>query len=152
MHLRGGSIIPFQNAEGNNVTRSHHLFNITKALYINPDHEFKANGSIIFDDGITEEFAGKKYINVDIKLDIDRITFNATTIFDDYYNNDIVLNSIKILRGKRWSEYKNIETKNLKGDIIAVSGKDLDKEKDIFVLSFTDKIKFNELQSISFLN
>lgn len=152
LHLRGGSIIPFQDVTAYNITRSHHLLNETTELIINPDHQNMASGIIIYDDGISlEAEQNKKYIHIEIYLNNNVIGFVTKNSFDDYYNNDVKLNCIIIYRGNKWSNYTKIEAKNVKGENIKVNTKYYENT-NIFKVIFEDKIKMNNIQSVTFLN
>ena len=152
LHLRGGSIIPFQNTSSNVIMRSNQLSNISTELIINPDQEFKASGSIIYDDGISlETIKNKNYIHIDISMNDTKIDFKTVNFFDGYYNNDNKIHSITIYRGKRWNGYNNVEVKNLKGEIINIE-KYYDKKLDSFKIIFVNIVEMNNIQSVVFNN
>ena len=80
-----------------------------------------ASGCIVYDDGISlEAVQSKKYIQIDIFLNSTKIEFKTVNNFDTYYNNDIIIDSITIYRGKRWTEFMKIEAKSSEGEIIVL--------------------------------
>jgi alpha-glucosidase (family GH31 glycosyl hydrolase) len=152
LHIKGGSIIPFQDVAKYNITRSHHLVNVTTEIIINPDHENLANGNIVYDDGISlEAMSNKKYIQIDITFNDTIINFNTTNSFSEYYNNDVKLEVITLLRAKRWAQFTKIDARDSKGELVTANVS-YDKGRDVLSIIFDKPRKMNELNLVRFIN
>ena len=150
IHMRGGMIIPFQNATANNITRSNGLLNINTSLYVNPDQNKTAFGKVVFDDGISFDTISKKnYAMIKFNL-LQNGTLSFTTVNDfisPYSNQDINADKIIILRGN--SFYKNAVAKDKSGRAITIKS-ELDIISDIFTITFPPNTKYTSIDSIIF--
>ena len=152
IHMRGGMIIPFQNATANNITRSNGLLNINTSLYVNPDQNKTAFGKVVFDDGISFDTISKKnYAMIKFNL-LQNGTLSFTTVNDfisPYSNQDINADKIIILRGN--SFYKNAVAKDKSGRAITIKS-ELDIISDIFTITFPPNTNYTSIDSINFSN
>ena len=138
--ILGGKIIPFQNTE--KVLNSRDLRNTPISLIINPDHNKKAYGNIIYDNDDKDVIINKDYMDILIKFEDNSLTFKIKNmILNNKYNYiDNKVESIILLRAK---EFENINSVS-----ISVNEKKFNNEAIYDETSDSLKIKFNELYEI----
>jgi len=148
VHLRGGSILPYQNAT--NLTRTSQLFAEKTSLYINPDHNNSATGSVVFDDGISfNTISSKNYVYTRLVLQNTTLNFNTINDFPSYNNNDILLNQVIFFRGNLYSEYKNIVAIDIGGNKITLNPT-YNSISNTLTLTFFVNVRITHLRSITF--
>ena len=132
--LRGGKIIPFQNAT--NITSTNDLRYIKTSLIINPDQNNQANGHIIYDSDEINPIGNKTYLHMAIEFNTNYLKFYSLNLGKKNNNNDDdVIDDIIFYRAseinKNIFKYADIETfidKKNKKKI------DYIKEKDILII------------------
>jgi len=148
VHLRGGSILPYQNAT--NLTRTSQLFAEKTSLYINPDQNNSATGSVVFDDGISfNTISSKSYVHTKLVLQNTTLNFNTINDFPTYNNNDILLNQVTFFRGNLYSEYKNVVAIDIGGNKITLNPT-YDSISNTLTLTFFVNVRITQLRSITF--
>ena len=90
LFLRGGKIIPYQNSD--KVSSTNDLRNKRTSLVINPDHNKKAKGNVIFDTDEINSIKNKVYLHMGIEFDKDVIKFTIINLGrkNNNYEEDVI--------------------------------------------------------------
>ena len=140
--LLGGKIIPFQNTK--NVLNSKDLRNIPITIIINPDHKKYAQGNIIYDNDDKDVIINRDYMDIFIKFENNKITFEKKNMPKEEYNkyNDNKVEKIIILRAKEFDiNYEKIK-------IYMENGKEMPSDIKKNEVNDTLEITFRYLQQI----
>ena len=109
--LRGGSIIPYQDALGLNLIRIEQLKENDMQLLIAPDHSGMASGTLIIDDGVslqTIENNKYQYLKFDFSMIDESLTVTALNCWAGKKKKPEKLTSILIFGAEKWKSMKDL--------------------------------------------
>jgi len=150
VHMRGGKIVPYQDAMGLDIFRTSHLQHVPTSIYINPDHNNNANGFVVFDDGISfDTISTKKYAKINFDLDNTTLTFTVENVFTTYTNDDILIASIVWFRASTFLQYDTIIAVDHQGNHLP-GNIEIDRANDVMKMSFINNVRYDEISMISF--
>ena len=129
--LRGGKIIPYQNAT--NISSTNDLRNEKTSLIINPDQNNKAYGHIIFDSDEINPIGNKTYLHIRVNFDKTFLAFYTLNLGIKNNNNvDDIIDNIIFYRAseinKNILKYAQIQTfvdKKFRKEMDYIKKKDL---------------------------
>ena len=106
--LRGGKIIPYQNSS--NISCTNDLRYERTSLVVNPDHNNRANGYVIYDNDEIDPIGNKTYLHVEVEFKKNVMKFYVINWGKKYNNHtDDVIEDIVFYRGSEIN--KNIVKK-----------------------------------------
>ena len=134
LFLKGGKIIPYQNADY--VTSTNDLRNIRTTLIINPDHNKQASGFVIYDTDEIDSIEKKIYLHMKLEFNNDLLKFTIVNLgrknnnFDEDIIEDIILYRAKEINKKifKSAEIYSYRDKPFRKKLVYY------KDKDILVI------------------
>ena len=150
--MKGGYIIPYQDSLSKFIPNTHNLHEEKTELIIIPDTENHfAKGDLIFDDDSYDTLEKKNFYCINIKFEVNKLSFNLNEKMESTYNNtDIFISKLKFVNMKYIMEEKYdiliITLRNGKKTKLALNYKDDNIEANLDSLN----IKFYEISNIDF--
>jgi len=77
------------------------------------------------------------------------LLFSTVNDFPSYSNNDILVNSVVIFRGKSYSTFANVVALDNGGNKVQIASS-YNAANDVFTISFSQNVKYTGMKSITF--
>ena len=109
--MRGGSIIPYQDALGLKIRRIRDLPEVPMELIIAPDHTGKASGNLITDDGIslgTIENKAYRHLEFNFNKNDHKLSVNVVNSWESSPTKSEMVTSILIFGAGDWKDIKDL--------------------------------------------
>jgi len=147
LHMVGGKILLYQDSVTHGVLRTKKLNDIPSIIYVNPNVEGKAEGSVAFDDGVSSDtLKTNSFLLVKMNLVHHVITFKQYGgEAYKYTNNDAFIEQFVILRSKLdVSKIKIVGSNERIYNFEAT----YDEANDKTVIKLVDKADINDLSYV----
>ena len=108
--LKGGSIIPYQDALGAKVRRTETLNVLPMDMIVAPDHNGKADGSLITDEGNSVNPIQKKeyrYLKFDFSLESKQLDVTVVNDYDGKNAQFEEFSRVLVFGAEKWSSVRN---------------------------------------------
>ncbi len=147
--LRGGYIIPFQDALTAKVRRTEALKSLPMEVIVAPDHNGEAQGSIVTDDGdsvdpITNQ--AYRYLNLTFSAEKKRLTVQLVHDYKNTFQFE-KFSKVRILNAKKFAGLKSACITNTEGIRMTVSTS-YDSEKEVLTVYKMTSFSWPKLRSV----
>ena len=153
--LRGGSIIPFQDALTAKVRRTEMLFTLSTELIVAPDHNGKAEGTWIVDDGTSLnpiERKAYRYHRFTFEMAAKKLQVNLLNDYDAQPKGCEEFFKLTIFGAESWTSVRNACISTKDGKKINVAGSYDSQKKLLTFAKLNSDIFWKDIESVQFDN
>lgn len=151
--VRGGSIVPYQDALEAKVRRTEALNFLPMEMIIAPDHTGVAKGSLIVDDGVSvDPIKSKKYrhITMDFSMSSKKLSVKLVNDWKDGIYNFEEFSKVTIFGAQEWAEVRSACLTSTTGKKLSLRGAYDGMKKNLSFSASNSDINWKDIDTIEF--